>query len=110
MREMAVCESPTVLAIPRVLQWVAWSGLDSRVLAMTSSTYIAPNPNASPFEIADQEAAMYWTKKFQAAGLDPKIHIVPGNKKDNFWMMGETGPCGPCTEIHVDLTPEVNVI
>jgi alanyl-tRNA synthetase len=75
------------------------------VLAMTSPTYIPPNANASPFEIADQEAAMYWAKKFSAAGCDPKVHIVPGNKKDNFWMMGETGPCGPCTEIHVDLTP-----
>src|SRR5436190_6453842 len=75
-------------------------------LAMTSPDFIPPNPNASPFEIADQEAAMYWTKKFTAAGCDPKIHVVPGNKKDNFWMMGETGPCGPCTEIHVDLTPE----
>jgi alanyl-tRNA synthetase len=76
------------------------------VLAMTSQTYIPPNANASPFEIADQEAAMFWAKKFQGAGCDPKLHIVPGNKKDNFWMMGETGPCGPCTEIHVDLTPE----
>jgi alanyl-tRNA synthetase len=76
------------------------------VLAMTSPTYIPPNANASPFEIADQEAAMFWAKKFQGAGCDPKLHIVPGNKKDNFWMMGETGPCGPCTEIHVDLTPE----
>jgi alanyl-tRNA synthetase len=74
-------------------------------LAMTSPDYIPPNTNASPFEIADQEAAMYWAKKFSAAGCDPKTHIVPGNKKDNFWMMGETGPCGPCTEIHVDLTP-----
>ena len=78
------------------------------VLAMTSSTYIPPNPNASPFEIADQEAAMFWAKKFTAVGCDPKLHIVPGNKKDNFWMMGETGPCGPCTEIHVDLTPDGN--
>jgi alanyl-tRNA synthetase len=77
-------------------------------LAMTSPTYIPPNANASPFEIADQEAAMFWAKKFTAAGCDPKVHIVPGNKKDNFWMMGETGPCGPCTEIHVDLTPEGN--
>ncbi len=78
------------------------------VLAMTSPEFIAPSANASPFEIADQEAAMYWAKKFQTVGLDPKVHIVPGNKKDNFWMMGETGPCGPCTEIHVDLTPEGN--
>ncbi len=78
------------------------------VLAMTSSTYIPPNANASPFEIADQEAAMFWAKKFTAVGCDPKTHIVPGNKKDNFWMMGETGPCGPCTEIHVDLTPDGN--
>src|SRR6478736_6123484 len=76
------------------------------VLAMTSPTYIPPNANASPFEIADQEAAMFWAKKFQGAGCDPKLHIVPGNKKDNFWMMVETSPCGPCTEIHVDLTPE----
>ena len=77
-------------------------------LAMTSSTYIPPNANASPFEIADQEAAMYWAKKFTAVGCDPRVHIVPGNKKDNFWMMGETGPCGPCTEVHVDLTPDGN--
>ena len=76
------------------------------VLAMTSPTYIPPNADASPFEIADQEAAMYWAKKFTAAGCDPKVHIVPGNKKDNFWMMGETGPCGPCSELHVDLTPQ----
>jgi alanyl-tRNA synthetase/REP element-mobilizing transposase RayT len=53
----------------------------------------------------DQEASDFWAAKFSAAGLDPKVHIVHGNKKDNFWMMGETGPCGPCSEIHVDLTP-----
>jgi alanyl-tRNA synthetase len=54
----------------------------------------------------DQEAYDYWARIFTAAGLDPKTQIVHGGKKDNFWMMGETGPCGPCSEIHVDLTPE----
>ena len=54
----------------------------------------------------DQEAYDIWAGKFRAAGLDPDIHIVNGNKKDNFWMMGDTGPCGPCSELHVDLTPQ----
>jgi len=53
----------------------------------------------------DQEAYDEWARVFTAAGLDPAIHIVNGNKKDNFWMMGDTGPCGPCSELHVDLTP-----
>ncbi len=53
----------------------------------------------------DQEAWNLWAEKFRSVGLDPAVHIVNGNKKDNFWMMGETGPCGPCTEIHVDLRP-----
>ncbi len=52
----------------------------------------------------DQEAYDQWAAIFTAAGLDPAIHIVNGNKKDNFWMMGDTGPCGPCSELHVDLT------
>lgn len=54
----------------------------------------------------DQEAYDIWKKIFQDAGLDPDVHIVYGNKKDNFWMMGDTGPCGPCSEIHMDLTPD----
>jgi alanyl-tRNA synthetase/REP element-mobilizing transposase RayT len=54
----------------------------------------------------DQEAWEIWAEKFRAAGLDPKVHIINGNKQDNFWMMGETGPCGPCSELHVDLTPQ----
>ncbi|MCE9610105.1 MAG: alanine--tRNA ligase [Chthoniobacter sp.] len=53
----------------------------------------------------DQEAYDLWAEKFASVGLDPAVHIVNGNKKDNFWMMGETGPCGPCSEIHIDLTP-----
>jgi alanyl-tRNA synthetase len=65
------------------------------------------NPDKSkndPSEF-DQEAWNFWAEKFRSVGLDPAIHIVNGNKKDNFWMMGETGPCGPCSELHVDLTP-----
>ena len=53
----------------------------------------------------DEEAWAHWAEKFRAAGIDPAAHILNGNKKDNFWMMGETGPCGPCSELHMDLTP-----
>ncbi len=69
------------------------------------ATVYSPNKaKGDPAEF-DQEAWDAWAEKFRAAGLDPAIHIVNGNKKDNFWMMGDTGPCGPCTELHVDLTP-----
>ena len=69
------------------------------------ATVYSPNKaNGDPSEF-DQEAWDAWAEKFRAAGLDPAVHIVNGNKKDNFWMMGDTGPCGPCTELHVDLTP-----
>ncbi|PTY05347.1 alanine--tRNA ligase [Verrucomicrobia bacterium LW23] len=68
------------------------------------------NPEPGDPASFDQEAYDVWAEIFTKAGLDPKIHIVYGNKKDNFWMMGETGPCGPCSELHIDLTPEGNTM
>lgn len=69
------------------------------------ATVYKPDPSKGDPSQFDQEAWDLWTAKFKAAGLDPNVHIVYGNKKDNFWMMGDTGPCGPCSELHVDLTP-----
>jgi alanyl-tRNA synthetase len=76
-----------------------WNFPPSRLYA----TVYKPGPgDPSNF---DQEAYDAWARIFSEAGLDPAIHIVNGNKKDNFWMMGDTGPCGPCSELHIDLTP-----
>ena len=69
------------------------------------ATVYSPDKSKGDPSDFDQEAYDIWAKIFRAAGLDPAVHIVHGNKKDNFWMMGDTGPCGPCSEIHFNLLP-----
>ncbi len=68
------------------------------------ATVYQPGPG-EPSEF-DQEAYDHWAHLFREADLDPAIHVLSSGKADNFWMMGDTGPCGPCSEVHVDLTPD----
>jgi alanyl-tRNA synthetase/REP element-mobilizing transposase RayT len=68
------------------------------------ATVYKPGPG-EPSEF-DHEAHDHWARLFREADLDPKVHVLNGGKTDNFWMMGDTGPCGPCSELHVDLTPD----
>ncbi|MEO0513185.1 MAG: alanine--tRNA ligase [Planctomycetota bacterium] len=58
------------------------------------ATYFEGNPDQGL--APDHEARDFWLKHL------PKSHVLPGNMKDNFWEMGETGPCGPCSELHYD--------
>jgi len=87
------------------IQW-AWELVVGRwhfpAERLYATVYSPSAGNPSEF---DHTAWDQWAGLFRGAGLDPKVHIVNGNKKDNFWMMGDTGPCGPCSELHVDLTP-----
>jgi alanyl-tRNA synthetase len=66
------------------------------------ATVYRPGPG-EPSEF-DQEAYDHWARLFREADLDPAVHVLDGRKADNFWMMGDTGPCGPCSEVHMDLT------
>ena len=87
------------------IEW-AWELVVGRWKLPASRLYATvyrPGPS-EPSEF-DREAHDHWARLFEKAGLDPAMHVVDGNKKDNFWMMGDTGPCGPCSELHVDLTP-----
>jgi alanyl-tRNA synthetase len=68
------------------------------------ATVFQPGPG-EPSEF-DQEAYDHWARLFREADLDPKVHVLSSGKADNFWMMGDTGPCGPCSEVHMDLTPD----
>jgi alanyl-tRNA synthetase len=77
----------------------AWGVPAKRIFA---TVYSPDKAKGDPSEF-DAEAHGIWAGIFRKAGLDPDIHIVRGGRKDNFWMMGETGPCGPCSEISVNL-------
>ena len=78
-----------------------WGIPPKRIFA---TVYLPERAAGDPSEF-DQEAHDVWSGLFRKAGLDPAVHIVSGGRKDNFWMMGETGPCGPCSEINVNLLP-----
>ncbi len=72
-----------------------------------ATVYASDKAKGDPAQF-DHEAYDCWAAVMTEAGLPPEEHIVRGGKKDNFWMMGETGPCGPCSELHIDLTLEGN--
>jgi len=78
-----------------------WGVPPKRIFA----TVYSPDAAAGDPSEFDREAHDIWAGIFRKAGLDPQTHIVNGSKKDNFWMMGDTGPCGPCSEISINLLP-----
>jgi len=82
------------------IDW-AWEYLVD-VLKLNPENLYATVFEGSPSEglSRDDEAASFWEKHL------PADHIINGNKHDNFWEMGDTGPCGPCSEIHIDLRSE----
>ena len=81
------------------IEW-AWEFLHGR-LGIPEERLYATVFEGSPEEgvSRDDEAFNHWKKCF----ANPENRIIEGSKKDNFWEMGETGPCGPCSEIHVDI-------
>jgi alanyl-tRNA synthetase len=88
------------------IEW-AWELLVERWKFPAQRLYATVyKPGAGEPSEFDQEAYEQWAYLFREADLDPAIHVLNGGKADNFWMMGDTGPCGPCSEVHVDLTPD----
>src|SRR6266704_925259 len=88
------------------IEW-AWELLVERWKFPAQRLYATVyKPGAGEPSEFDQEAHDHWANLFREADLDPKIHVLNSGKADNFWMMGDTGPCGPCSEVHVDLTPD----
>ena len=88
------------------IEW-AWELLVERWKFPAQRLYATVyEPGAGEPSEFDQEAYEHWARLFREADLDPKVHILSSGKADNFWMMGDTGPCGPCSEVHVDLTSD----
>ncbi len=82
------------------IEW-AWEFLTEVIKLDKNRLYVTVFEGSAEDGIArDNEAATYWEQFL------PPHRIINGNKKDNFWEMGDTGPCGPCSEIHVDIRPD----
>ncbi|WP_298652494.1 alanine--tRNA ligase [uncultured Proteiniphilum sp.] len=79
----------------------AWEYLTEVLRLDKERLYVTVFEGASEENLErDDEAAAYWEEYL------PTERIINGNKHDNFWEMGDTGPCGPCSEIHIDIRPE----
>jgi len=79
------------------IEW-AWEYLVEVLKLDTERLYVTVFEGYAPEGLdRDDEAATIWEQFL------PKSRIINGNKKDNFWEMGDTGPCGPCSEIHIDI-------
>ena len=85
------------------IDW-AWEFLVGRMGLNPDRLYATVFEGSSDDKLErDDEAAGYWAKYL------PAERILNGNKKDNFWEMGDSGPCGPCSEIHVDIRSEAEI-
>ncbi|MFT6828195.1 MAG: alanyl-tRNA synthetase [Roseivirga sp.] len=85
------------------IQW-AWELLTEVYQLPKDKLYVTVFEGDTSEDLAfDQEAFDYWKQYI------PEERILGGNKKDNFWEMGDTGPCGPCSEIHVDLRTDEEI-
>ncbi len=81
------------------IEW-GWEFLTSALNIPADRIYVTVFEGNKDEDIErDDESAGYWGKCFN----DPENRIINGSKKDNFWEMGDTGPCGPCSEIHIDM-------
>ncbi|WP_165043035.1 alanine--tRNA ligase [Dysgonomonas sp. ZJ709] len=84
------------------IEW-AWEYLTEVIKLDKDRLYVTVFEGSAEDGLArDDEAAGYWEKYL------PADKIINGSKKDNFWEMGDTGPCGPCSEIHVDIRPDAD--